>query len=78
MEQVRGKKCEVYLHLVGESKELDAVEKQIAKYKIARFMDDRSLLVLIDQFMAVHASYHQFEEYCREKGIALLGRKIIK
>ncbi len=78
LEQVKGKKHELYLHLVGDSGDLDEIEKQLAKYKIARFIDECSLLILIDQFMAVHASYQQIEEFCHEKGFALLGRQIVK
>ena len=78
LERVKSKKEELYLHLMGEGATLDEVETQLAKFKIAKFVDENSLLILIDELMSQQASYHEIKEYCREKGLALVGRRILK
>ena len=78
LERIKGVKYELYLHLVGEIPVLDQVEKELAKYKIARFINESSLVIIIDQLMSMQVSCQDIEEYCREKGFALLGRQIMK
>lgn len=78
LELIKESKTELYLHVIGETGELNEIEKQLSKYKIARFVNENSLVILIDEMMALHASYHQIQEYCREKGFAIIGRQVLK
>jgi len=67
-------KKEIYLHLIGSSMDLDIIEKQIAKYKIARIEENQSITLIFQHDPFVNLD--MFFQYCTDKGY-YLGRKII-
>lgn len=70
-----GEKHELYLHLIGASIDLDSVEKQLAKYKIARLESPNHLILIVDQIPHPNSIY-MFLEFCRDKDYQLKGKKI--
>lgn len=75
-----GSKHELYLHLIGPALDLDDVEKQLAKYKIARLepaSNPTHLVLIMDQIPDRGAMYI-FYEFCRDKNFRIKGREIHK
>lgn len=70
-----GEKHELYLHLIGAPDNLDGVEKQLAKYKIARIESQNSLVLILDE-IPHPSSIYIFKEFCREKGFQIKGHEI--
>ncbi|MBD3226911.1 MAG: hypothetical protein GF329_01885 [Candidatus Lokiarchaeota archaeon] len=63
---------EIYLELVGESLDLNAIEKQLAKYKIARIEDDRTITIICKYDPMINLN--MFRTYCKDKGFKILKR----
>ena len=73
-----GTKHVLYLDLMGDPIDLDGVEKQLAKYKIARLEPANqpdSLVLIIDRTPDSGAT-HIFREYSRSKGLVIKGKEI--
>jgi len=66
---------EIYLQLIGESEDLDKVEYQLAKYKIARIEDDRKMTIITEYHPMLNLD--MFYKFCLEKGYVLFNRIII-
>jgi len=75
LEQIFGDKHELYLHLVGESSELNKVEQQLAKFKIARLEPSNRLVFISNEDVHPSALY-MFLEFCRDKDFIFLGKEI--
>ncbi|MFX1296378.1 MAG: hypothetical protein ACFFD2_16185 [Promethearchaeota archaeon] len=73
-----GTKHELYLHLIGAPVDLNKIEKQLAKYKIARLEPTKSpeYIILIIDSDPNHGSIHIFQEFCRNKGYHIKGKEI--
>ncbi|MHA1266117.1 MAG: hypothetical protein ACTSRS_12870 [Candidatus Helarchaeota archaeon] len=69
---------ELYLDLMGTPADLDGVEKQLAKYKIARLEppNQPTHLVLIVDRTPHPSALHIFYEFCSDKGYKLKGKEI--
>ena len=68
----------LYLHLIGDPNDLDGVEKQLAKFKIARLEPPNqpdSLVLIVDRSPDSGAT-HIFREFSRSKGLVIKGREI--
>ncbi len=73
-----GTKHVLYLHLIGGSDDLNGVEKQLAKYKIARLEPTTNpdhLILILDRVPDMGAMYI-FYEFCRVKGFQIRGKEI--
>jgi hypothetical protein len=75
LEQVFGEKHELYLHLIGESSDLNTVEKQLSKFKIAR-LEPLNRLVFISNEEVHPSALYMFLEFCRDKDFMFLGKEI--
>ncbi|NVM55008.1 MAG: hypothetical protein HWN66_14985 [Candidatus Helarchaeota archaeon] len=75
---VRGEKHELYLHLIGLPSDLDEVEKQLAKFKIARLepSNQPTHLVLITDRTPEPSARYMFLDFCRDKGFQIKGKEI--
>ncbi len=67
----------LYLHLIGAVEDLDGVEKQLSKYKIAR-IEPPNLLILIVDTMPDMGAMHMFSKFCQEKEFYIKGKEIHK
>ncbi len=68
----------LYLDLMGDPIDLGGVEKQLAKYKIARLEppgEPDSLVLIVDRSPDSGAT-HMFRAYCRNKGLVIKGKEI--
>ena len=75
LEQVFSDRHELYLHLVGEVWDLDKVEKQLAKFKIARLEPPNRLIFISNEEVHPSALY-MFLEFCRDKEYIFLGKEL--
>ncbi|MHA1278161.1 MAG: hypothetical protein ACTSQI_11520 [Candidatus Helarchaeota archaeon] len=73
-----GKLHELYLHLIGFSEDLDGVEKQLAKFKIARLepIEAPERIVLIMDQEPDHGAIYMFRKFCFEKNFQLKGKEL--
>jgi hypothetical protein len=73
-----GEMHELYLHLIGFAEDLDGVEKQLAKYKLARLEPAQSpefIVLIIDQ-VPDHGATHMFQTFCIKKHFRIKGKEI--
>ena len=75
LEQSFGDKHELYLHLIGETSDLDKVEQQLAKFKIARLESPNRLIFISNEEVHPSALY-MFLEFCRDKDYLFIGKEI--
>jgi hypothetical protein len=68
-------KHELYLDLMGGTSDLNGVEKQLAKYKVARLEPPNHLVLIMDENPHPNSIYI-FLDFCRVKGYFLKGREI--
>lgn len=74
-EQIFGDRQELYLDLIGEGRDLDGVEKQLSKFKIARLEPSNHLVFISNEEVHPSALY-MFLEFCRDKDFIFLGKEI--
>ncbi|TFG04761.1 MAG: hypothetical protein EU536_03895 [Promethearchaeota archaeon] len=69
---------ELYLDLIGDTLDLDLIESQLAKYKIARLepVDQPTSLVLIIDYTPHPSALYIFYEFCRDKDFFIRGKEI--
>jgi hypothetical protein len=77
LEQAFGDRHELYLHLIGESSDLDKVEQQLAKFKIARLESPNRLVFISNEDVHPSALY-MFLEFCRDKDYLFIGQEIYR
>ena len=75
LEAIVSEKHELFLHLIGGTYDLNAVEKQLAKYKIAR-IEAHHQIVLITDRMPDFSAVHMFQQFCLDKGYRIRGKEI--
>ena len=78
LEMVRGPKNILYLHLIGFDDELDEVEEQLAKYKIARIEKGNEMILILDSKFSYHNSVGSFVDFCRDHDFIITGKKFLK
>ena len=71
--EMKGKELkEIYLQLIGESTDLNIIEFQLAKYKIARIEQNRNL-ILIYKYQPI-MNLEMFYKFCRDKDYIISKR----
>lgn len=75
-EYIPGKKSILYLHLVGINKDLDEVEKQLSKFKLARIESNNELTLILDAQFTFYNSIDYFIEFCRDHNYIIKAREI--
>lgn len=66
---------EIYLNLIGDSFELDEIEKQIAKYKLARVEKNQSLTIIYEY--EPMPNLYMYKKFCSDKNYCISGRIIV-
>jgi hypothetical protein len=77
LEAIYTDKHELYLDLLGAPQDLNGVEKQLAKFKIARLEPSNWLVLILDCHPHPSALY-MFFEFCRDKGYQIKGQEIYR
>jgi len=66
---------EIYLQLIGEPEDLNEIECQLAKYKIARIEDDYTLTIITNYDIIINLD--MFYQFCKDKGYSIYKKIII-
>ena len=75
IELVNGKEKEIYLQLIGDSLELDEIEHQLAKFKIARLEDNNSIIIICNP--GIFSNLDMFYKYCQDKNYYISGKIVV-
>ncbi|MHA1300768.1 MAG: hypothetical protein ACTSO9_15230 [Candidatus Helarchaeota archaeon] len=75
-ELVKGPKNILYLHLVGDDGDLNEVERQLAKYKLARIENNNELILILDATLTFSNSINSFIDFCKDNNYIITGKLI--
>ncbi len=75
-ELVKGEKNIIYMHLVGLEEDLNEIERQLSKFKIARIENDCELILILDANLSFNYSIDNFLEFCKDHRFIITGKQI--
>ena len=75
-ELVKGEKNIIYLHLIGEEEDLKEIEKQLAKFKLARIENNNELILILDATVSFSSSITAFVDFCKDHNFIIAGKQI--
>lgn len=77
-EKIKGPKSILYLHLVGDDSDLNEIERQLSKFKLARIENDNGLIIILDDTVAFSNSIQNFVDFCKEQNFMIVGKQVYR